>query len=137
MNRVCAGGGFVLNIAGELLMIFRNGRWDLPKGKLESGETIEDCAVREVCEECGLAVGDLELGEFLVETIHYYDDFRLGRVEKSVVWFSMRYHGGSNVLQGQAEEGIERAEWVPLDRAAELVEGSYDTIRKVFAAARA
>ena len=126
----------MLNIANELLLIFRNGRWDLPKGKLEVGETIEECALREVCEECGLELAGLELGEKLLETVHFYHDVRQGQVEKRVTWFTMRYSGNSEGLHGQTEEGIERAEWIDLGRAEELLAGSYDTIKEVFRAGR-
>ncbi len=51
---VTAAGGLVENEKGEVLLIFRRGKWDLPKGKLDPGETIEQCAVREVEEETGL-----------------------------------------------------------------------------------
>ena len=54
MKEIIAAGGLVFNEDGDLLMIFRRGRWDLPKGKLDDGEQIEDCAVREVKEETGL-----------------------------------------------------------------------------------
>ena len=50
-----AAGGLVFNKDGDILMIFRNGKWDLPKGKLEIGESIEECAIREVEEECGIS----------------------------------------------------------------------------------
>ena len=49
-----ASGGLVFNKDGDILMIFRNGKWDLPKGKLEIGESVEECAIREVEEECGI-----------------------------------------------------------------------------------
>ena len=53
-TNITAGGGLVRNSQGELLVIFRRGKWDLPKGKAEKGETLEQTAVREVEEECGL-----------------------------------------------------------------------------------
>jgi 8-oxo-dGTP pyrophosphatase MutT (NUDIX family) len=49
-----AGGGIVVNEQNEVLLIYRRGKWDLPKGKLDDGETIEECALREVKEETGL-----------------------------------------------------------------------------------
>jgi len=67
-----AGGGIVTNELGELLMIFRRGKWDLPKGKLDAGETIEECALREVNEETG--VQNLELGKLIAITQHEYFD---------------------------------------------------------------
>jgi 8-oxo-dGTP pyrophosphatase MutT (NUDIX family) len=69
---IIAGGGIVTNELGELLMIFRRGKWDLPKGKLDEGESIEDCAIREVEEETG--VKNLKLGAKLLVTEHEYFD---------------------------------------------------------------
>ena len=67
-----AGGGWVTDRSNRILMIFRNGKWDLPKGKREVGEAIETCAVREVSEECALAQQDLKCGELLTQTFHCY-----------------------------------------------------------------
>ena len=66
-----AAGGFVQNSERQLLMIFRNGKWDLPKGKLETDEDIKDCAKREVEEECG--VNNLRIVSQLQNTYHTYD----------------------------------------------------------------
>ena len=71
---IVAAGGLVWNEKNELLMIFRQGKWDLPKGKLDDGETIEECAVREVVEETGLK--EVKLGGFIGITQHeYYDKY--------------------------------------------------------------
>ena len=71
-----AGGGLVLNEKGELLMIYRRGKWDLPKGKLDEGETIEECAVREVMEETGVV--NVERGELITIGHHeYFDRFKI------------------------------------------------------------
>lgn len=121
-----AGGGLVVNSAGEILMIFRRSRWDLPKGKLEAGETIEECALREVAEECG--IDDLVLVEFLCTTHHEY--IENGRpIDKESHWFLM---SGSGTPKPQIEEDIEQARWVSRNEAAELLYNSYDTIRTVF-----
>src|SRR5215469_11706824 len=71
MKKIIAAGGLVFNDKNELLMIFRRGKWDLPKGKLDEGESIEACAVREVQEETGLNV---ELQSFIGLTYHEYFD---------------------------------------------------------------
>ncbi len=68
---VLAGGGIVRNKKEKILFIFRNGRWDLPKGKAEEGELIEETALREVKEECGL--NHLELRYHVIDTYHTYD----------------------------------------------------------------
>ena len=62
-NRIQAGGGLVENEKGEILFMFRRGKWDLPKGKLDPGESLENCALREVKEETGIRI--LELKRFL------------------------------------------------------------------------
>lgn len=121
-----AGGGLVTNPKGEILMIFRRSRWDLPKGKLEAGETIEECALREVREECG--IDNLALGEFLCTTHHEY--IENGRaIDKESHWFTM---SGSGTPKPQTEEDITQARWVSRTQAAELLGNSYDTIREVF-----
>ena len=72
MKKIIAAGGLVLNEKNELLMIFRRNKWDLPKGKLDEGESIEACALREVKEETGLQ--KLKLEKFIDITFHDYAD---------------------------------------------------------------
>ena len=75
-----------------MLFIFRSGRWDLPKGWLEKGETLVQCAVREVCEECGLNATDLKNEGELITTYHIYP-FKEGYALKVTHWFRMKYTG--------------------------------------------
>ena len=121
-----AGGGVVLDPRGRVLMILRGGRWDLPKGKREAGESIEACAVREVEEECG--VSGLEVTGAAGTTEHTYE---LEGVEvlKRTYWYTMRCGGG--LLTPQVEEGIERAEWVSINEVKGRMEGIYPTIREL------
>ena len=114
-----------------MLLIFRNGRWDLPKGKLEPGERIEDCAVREVGEECGLS--GLQLGAFVAHTYHCYR-MHGEWVLKRTSWYRMRY-GGSQRPQPQTVEGITEAVWVPQAELTPKLENTYFTIRDVLTAA--
>ena len=108
-----AAGGVVVNDRGEYLMIHRNGRWDLPKGHVEPGESTAECAVREVAEETGAA--DAQVVRFLCRTLHAY--YMHGRWElKATHWFEMRV-SSSRALKPQREEGIDVAAWCP---AAEL-----------------
>ena len=82
-TKIIAGGGLVFNESDELLMIYRRGKWDLPKGKLDDGETINDCALREVKEETGLA--DVEILEAVGITYHdYFDKYLQKEVIKEV-----------------------------------------------------
>lgn len=126
-----AGGGLVSNPAGDLLMIFRHNRWDLPKGKLEPGERIEDCAVREVEEECGISGPQRE--RFLTHTYHLYKldgDW----VVKRTWWYRMAY-AGREPLVPQTEEFITAIEWIAPGKLDTYIRSSYPTVRDVFAAA--
>ncbi|MBO5764271.1 MAG: NUDIX domain-containing protein [Bacteroidales bacterium] len=127
-NQINAGGGLVRNSAGEYLLIFRNGKWDLPKGKQEAGEDIKVTAVREVEEECG--IDSLELGNLLCVTHHTYrmnGEFML----KHTFWYNMEYKGDAS-LKPQTEENIEMCKWVKGDEIAELVKDTYPSIKRVF-----
>lgn len=125
-----AGGGLVVSPRGEVLMIFRNGRWDLPKGKLEPNEEIAECAVREVEEECGIA--GLSLGKMLVRTYHLYE-MRGEWVLKRTTWFAMA-NDGAEELVPQTEEGITDIRWIAADNLNSYLGNTYPTIREVFAA---
>ena len=103
-----AAGGLVYNNHGQLLMIFRNGKWDLPKGKIEFSEDVQTCAIREVEEECG--VSDLNIVRELESTYH---TFSINGVSflKRTYWFMMKT-SFSFELTPQISEGITRVEWV-------------------------
>ena len=112
-------------------MILRNGRWDLPKGHLEAGESIETCAMREVEEECG--VGGLTVDGLLTRTLHFYR--MRGRWElKETWWYAMRCEGTPQPTP-QREEGIVRVEWVVPEEVSVRLKGSFETIRTVFRSA--
>lgn len=124
-----AAGGLVQNEKGEYLLIFRNGLWDLPKGKQEEGEDIAICAEREVMEECG--IDNLQMGELLCITHHTYhlgDKFIL----KHTYWYKMECNGADLELKPQLEEGIHKCEWVAKENLAPYLENTYPSIRKVF-----
>jgi ADP-ribose pyrophosphatase YjhB (NUDIX family) len=126
---ITAGGGIVTNELGELLMIFRRGKWDLPKGKLDKGESIEDCAIREVEEETG--VRNLQLGELLLVTEHeYFDKWVKADVIKETHWFRM-FVSGVPALVPQTEEDITAIEWTSLADVANRLNESYETIKQV------
>ncbi len=126
---VTAAGGLVFNGDDKYLMIHRNGRYDLPKGHWEVGESIEECAVREVEEETG--VKEITLGEKICETIHAY--FMMGRWEiKTTHWYAMQSDDKSE-LTPQTEEGIDRAEWLTMGQITDLIESSFPTIQRVVA----
>jgi 8-oxo-dGTP pyrophosphatase MutT (NUDIX family) len=122
-----AAGGVVINESGEYLMIFRHGKWDLPKGKIEEGENPEIAACREVNEECGISLA--ETAGFLCHTFHIYplrDEFFF----KETSWFLMHYEGNEELIP-QEEEGITKLEWVNSMDLENHLKNSYGTIRDV------
>ena len=122
-----AGGGVVLNEKGEILLIFRRGKWDLPKGKVDPGETIIDCALREVIEETGLK--NLTLLEKLTSSSYCYRENEQ-LVLKQVQWFKMTT-ADTHMLTPQAEEDITEIKWVDLQQLEPYLQNTYDTIKEV------
>ncbi len=129
---IIAAGGLVQNSKGEILLIYRRGFWDLPKGKLDAGELIPECAVREVQEETGLKT--IKLGPFICTTTHNYFDKWLNKdVEKHTHWYTM-LSLANETLVPQTEEDIEKIEWVPVNELPQYLLQTYPTIRTVFEA---
>jgi 8-oxo-dGTP pyrophosphatase MutT (NUDIX family) len=119
-----AGGGLVHTGNEMVLLIYRNGKWDLPKGKLDNDETTDVAAVREVREETGLE--QLELEEPLSITYHtYYQDNVL--ILKESHWYLMKSPEQKEMVP-QLEEGIEKCEWVKLDALATYFENTHPSI---------
>lgn len=102
-----AAGGLVSGDNNTILLIFRRGTWDLPKGKLDEGETLEACAVREVEEETGLK--SIGLGQKITTTYHTYVE-KGKHILKESHWFLM-HTKGTETLKPQTEEDIEKCEW--------------------------
>jgi len=127
---IIAAGGLVQNCKGEILLIYRRGFWDLPKGKLDAGELIPECAVREVREETGIQT--LELGPLICTTTHHYFDKWLNKdVVKHTHWYAM-LSLEKEILVPQTEEDIEKIEWVPMEQLPQYLLETYPTIRSVF-----
>ncbi len=103
-----AAGGLVFNDRSEILAIFRLGFWDLPKGKIDPGESTKEAALREVEEETGLK--DVKLGEFLKKTYHVYRSRKNKRILKRTYWYTM--YSNQETLIPQHEEDIEQAVWI-------------------------
>ena len=125
---VVAAGGVVTNKEGKVLFIYRNDKWDLPKGKLDRGETLEECAIREVIEETG--VQDLVIENFLKTTYHVFK--RNGKYKlKEVHWYAMKtsYDGK---LKGEKKEGIIKVKWKGPQKIKLALENSYTNIRILF-----
>src|SRR3954468_8565891 len=107
-NKIVAGGGIVENDEKKILFQFRRGKWDLPKGKLDEGETIEECAVREVEEETGLR--NIELGELVGVTNHHYTQDGES-IDKETYWYAMKVFGEQQLVP-QLTEDILELRWV-------------------------
>ena len=122
-----AAGGLVFNQKNEILMIFRNGKWDLPKGKLEVGESIESCAIREVEEECG--VPDLKIIKKLKDTFHTYE-INGEKILKKIFWYKMNSNFDGELIP-QTIEGITKVCWVKGDEISEKMKNSYGNIKDV------
>lgn len=124
-RRVEAAGGVIIrpgNPEPDVLLIFRRGRWDLPKGKRDPGETIEQCALREVREELGIRRVRVEAR--LGKTVHGYDERGRFRV-KTTYWFLMRTPEARFVPQ--AEEDIEQVVWTRYSEAIKVL--GFKTLR--------
>lgn len=113
-----AAGGVVSNKNGEILFIHRIGKWDLPKGKIEKGESLEQAALREVEEETGLS--ELILEEFLNNTFHIYTERNGLKILKTTYWFKMKYVG-NETPKPQIEEGISEVSWKGKDAIVQQV----------------
>ena len=121
-----AAGGIVYNERKELLMIFRNGKWDLPKGKLEIGESTEECALREVKEECGLS--DLTIVDVLEDTYHTYE-LSGKQILKRTYWYKM-FASSQQRLRPEISEGITRVCWVGGNDIDNKLKNSYANIQE-------
>ena len=129
---VQAAGGLVKNDKEEILMIFRKGSWDLPKGKLDKGEKLEDCAVREVEEETGLK--NIRLHSPLTITYHvYFEGTRY--ILKESHWFAMSV-SGEQTLAPQKEEGISDIKWVNRSTINSFLKKAYPLITDIIQAAK-
>lgn len=126
---VAAAGGLVKNENGAFLFIFRNGKWDLPKGKIEKGETIEVAAVREVEEECG--IGKLRIVKQLNPTYHTYL-LKEQQVLKPTYWFEMT-SSDTTALVPQTEEGITEVRWIAIKDLGVVRDNTYESILDVIA----
>jgi 8-oxo-dGTP pyrophosphatase MutT (NUDIX family) len=119
-----AAGGVVKNNEGKRLFILRFGRWDLPKGKIEKGETPAEAALREVEEETGIS-GHRLISE-LPSTFHIYEH-KGKKVLKRTYWYSMQYDGNETLVP-QLEEEILAVEWMGRDRDEQIFASTYASL---------
>ncbi|NND70136.1 MAG: NUDIX hydrolase [Rhodothermales bacterium] len=125
LRHIVAGGGIVTRRKKEklqVLLIYRKGVWDLPKGKRQRKETIEECALREVSEELGIT--NLTMVQSLGATMHGFSQNRYYRV-KTTHWYEM--HTSAKNFTPQASEGIEQVKWFKWKKARKLL--GYKTLR--------
>lgn len=129
MKKIIAAGGLVFNEKNELLMIFRRGKWDLPKGKMEKGESSETSAIREVQEETGIK--NVTINHFTGKTHHeYFDPYLKENVLKETHWFSMQA-ASTETLIPQTEEDITEIKWVEKTELDELLKNTYFNIKQI------
>ncbi len=123
-----AAGGKVVNTKNEILFIYREHKWDLPKGKIEKNETIEQAALREVEEETG--VKNLTIGKSIETTYHIFKRKNKYQI-KLTYWFEMKT-GFMGELQPQLEEGITKVEWLNQKQVNEAMKNTYANIELLF-----
>lgn len=126
-NIVQAAGGIVLNEQDEILFMFRRGKWDLPKGKLDPGESLEECAVREVQEETGLR--EVFLRNFFLTTFHTYEENQT-HILKESYWYTMQAAGKQELIP-QLEEDIHEVKWVKKEHLPVVLGNTYRSISDV------
>jgi len=122
-----AAGGAVISKKDEVLMIFRHGRWDLPKGKKNSGERNRETAIREVMEETGIQ--QAEIKKKLSVTYHFYRRNKKLIVKKTH-WFLMKAKRKQEMIPA-IQEGIEKVKWVPFENARRKSNKTFRSITEV------
>ena len=122
-----AAGGLVKNSEGEYLFIFRLGKWDLPKGKVEDGEKMKEAALREVEEECGIKID--YLGKKIATTYHTYN-MRGKFVLKQTKWYEMGVNKIPELIP-QTEEDITDAKWLRKKDLDKVIENTYPLINDI------
>jgi len=121
-----AAGGIVQR-KETLLFIERNGYWDIPKGKIEKGESVEAGAIREVEEECGIQGPVIDY--LICETLHTYL-YKDKPVLKKTFWFKMSFNGSKNLIP-QTEEGITKVEWLSKKDFSKISSNTFESIKEV------
>ncbi|MCO5268942.1 MAG: NUDIX domain-containing protein [Brumimicrobium sp.] len=124
-----AAGGIVRNTkTNKSLFMIRHGKWDIPKGKIEEGESIEEAAKREITEECGIQ--HLEITKELSPTYHVYHAYGDFWIKKTY-WYVLETE--ETEVNPQSEEGISSIEWLDADEISKVEENTYASILDVIA----
>ena len=124
---VLAAGGLVKNEKGEFLLIFRRGKWDLPKGKADKGEDLATCAIREVKEETGLK--DVKLDRPLGVSYHTYHEGSK-HILKETHWWLMRSPGNDQLIP-QEKEDITEVKWVKKEKLKQYFKESHALVSEL------
>ena len=127
-HELAAAGGVVKDAEGNILWIQRNGKWDLPKGKLEHGESLEEAAIREVSEETG--IGNVTITGEAFNTFHTYEAGGVIHL-KSTFWYPMRHDGIQTRGCPQAIEGITDVTWLKPPFSEEVLTKTFGSIKVV------
>lgn len=132
LSVISAAGGLVVNDKKDVLFIYRNNVWDFPKGWVEKGESLENAAIREVEEECGIF--NLSIEKKLITTYHIY--YQNGYILKETYWYLM--HSSYNALLiPQLEEGITEVSFKKEDEIEDILKNTYANIKLVYDAFKA
>jgi len=123
-----AAGGYVVNDKNESLVIYRNNKWDLPKGKIEKDEKIEHAALREVQEECGIS--NVQLMNPIDITYHLFPWKNRINLKKTY-WFKMLYNGNEKLVP-QLSEGIIDAKWISDDYLTHVIMNTFSNLHNLF-----
>ncbi len=119
-----AAGGVIKNKNNDILFIFRNGKWDLPKGKIENKENAETAALREVQEECGIE--NVTLNNFILSSYHIYSE-NGKEILKISHWYAMT--SNDTRFNPQIEEGITEVVWKNNGQVQKALQNTYQNIR--------
>jgi ADP-ribose pyrophosphatase YjhB (NUDIX family) len=123
-----AAGGVVKNQKGEYLFIYRKGKWDLPKGKLDNSESYQQAALREVKEETGLS--KLEINKPMMSTYHTYRE-KGELILKKTYWFEMLATGNETPIP-EVEEDIEEVKWFKATELFLPFQNTYPLVKDLF-----
>ena len=123
--KIVAAGGRVTNDKNEILFIFRDKKWDLPKGKVEKNENISQTAIREVKEETGIK--DLMIVKPLDKTYHIFKRAKKTYL-KETYWFEMKSNHDKKFAP-QISEGITRVEWISQEKIQLIMKNTYENIK--------